>query len=1521
MRTVDSGIVAAEVAAARRDTHTLTAKNELLRFAAFTTQTNADLDTGIPQTYLQYTNGLDEDVMLAAYRFTNGKAYYTGNIAPATAGSWALTGTSNQLSGAGAGTEYAVMRYGMLANTTDPYLYVATHVGVAGSGVQLKRSVISTFSPANVGSAFGPAAVDTADQVTRVEAICPTSAGVIVAIGTHRFDLGFSTIEFYRVTATAQTRLQNIIQMPLTETASEWYDVAEYAAFICAVEDADGAIHIYANAHADGKTVQFMYREGLESIITPVVPVEPEYGNASFRASSVSKIGSLYYLCGRMTYRWNDGTTTAFDCYLTSNDAEHWSIGERSYFIQSGDSAGTMIVIEGAPDTLYYGGNLIVSVAELTPAQGYNTADADHVLDLSSRATGWTLQQTANAAQRFTVDLQNADGALVSEALVQGGARLYLESGQDGTEAAIGTYDVDAPDVVVTNKGYGTLRVTARDAANKALLRYDAPVDVDYRGMDSISTDLTDTTGLIIKTRAEDVLVLGSADGGDIADYDHVFGEDGLKSKALNNPLVAYADVANAPNGVMHATVTFPDTGSDYALGVFAFVVNGTEYQFSGFAVAKDNDFLAKAKPRAFVSDLPAYDYDTHTGGFVFTKRAQQLWTLLDEGAGTYITDDTFEATKAVAYDFACRIHGGRIQFFKKSRNYAPASATSNAQYTLVSDYQMPTSERWLRDAVARCGFALNADVWSSTTAYSAAAVGDMTLQLTAARELNFAIGDHTVQIATGTAATHPDISKQITSVTFTTGMYAWMNVGMSVRCVNGGRDGLYKVTAFTANTITVDGDVWISSPQSPSTTIYIPSAQAIYAEASSGYKKLATSGATAYLEPGTIKQEMPVKGRAAFVSEDGTAIAMRAVSTDGITHSLYSGSPGGTRGWDTTNPMATPSVWRMILHHAHLFDGLGSALNLPNDGHVIVDQEAIRYTPITSRQRSSATETVWTGIPVYYAPITVYQSNSGGIISVKNWYNGSVYVGDGFAGIVNPAGLLIEFISLENDADRRVPDIHRYVSAVGTDSGAGYAAFAPPFDATLTSPSTGNTSDMAVISGRAQMGTRKAKHANDAPVAFYPSPIGGSAITSMVTVRNYSAAMGRYRSVEDALRYLCGLAGVRGVTFRNYMTGAANKAAHTMQVSSTPTALPLVSDVADFVLDLGVYLPNSKYVLVDFRDYYRLRITLDGSTSMFISLDTTSTDIDANVFGIRAFEIVSIPLTVESEVCATSDDTCPLRIICVDNLISVEAFGSPLWTFDLNLFTHTDGTSYKRTTAAPIKLSHTDGLNLYDATVRVPELWMPTPNITLAQGENVMDAIRRICDKHHIRYRATQTGGIEFSQFIVRDEVDAASKAWKEHGRSSDDGVVVPHVQVSGLQSGAYLDAAYIAEHGYAFGAVRRDDAASVQDAALGAQLEVREATERATTDTLTGRARVAHEVEDILPLSYVPPTLDGSTETVWVNAGLPWVPNYEVVTEGTIVNPTLTETDFVISSLNWKCVNGMLYAEYLLREYKVIT
>lgn len=1482
MRTVASGITTPEASAVHHARAQVVASDELISFAAYSTTSATTVLAGVPQTYAASTATEATRHAVMIWRTTDGKSY-ARSITPSTAATWAFsTSGAVQLDGTGAAAQYHAMRYGLDMSGGNDMVYAPLH---DASGIQLKRSVIGTWSPASYGPVFGPVYADGATLIRRVEAICPTAGGIIVAIGTHDFTLDLSTIQFWLVVSnTFAVQLDAIIQQPNTETYSSWYGNCQWASFVTATYDATAkSIRVVANGHIAGQAVGFSVTAGVCTPVLPVIPVDPTYSDATFRPSAITAIGSLYLLAGRITYNMADGSSVGRDVYLTSADGAAWSIGERNYLASSADQMGTIVLDDkDATVRLYYAGNGTIRRADATPALGYNTTAKQLTL---TPLPGWDLSQGTGAPDKLNIQFANNTSALTGEARLKGGSLLTFKRGQSSTFADVGIYCVKTPsNTVMVGSGRLPLSLTAEDAGRYTLSAHNAPITLDAANSGMVIADLSTDDDLMIKTREDDIYTLGkdTAADTDLTKYDALLGSFGLKQRGINNPLIAYADVDDSAGSFMRATVSMPDSGSTYALPCFALLFQADDDgAFQGVIVPKTNLWPVAPKAKAYVvySNLAPYDEADDTGGFVFEKRYQGLWSSNNYDAGDavkkylqatlaqtahYVTQPDFTHAPGEIRDYVLLRNGPRVTAYSKAHDFAPATCSTNAGYTQIVDYLYGEDTKLTGNGKTRMGIATSIDSWASKQAFDHAAYGDQELSFTSAtsyetvahysvvgtpasvHHFGGANAENTAMVAVDAGGY--DLNIDLRNY-FYPGQVIYIDAGVGFATIgyldnHGG--SIYNWVHFTQAYHATTG----------SYRFYLR-AGAYWAEASSASASKTILGSTIWLDPKPVKTIVPLIGWGTFIGNNPSDLVYDDgwIQSDGVTHYRMD------KGWDPTNPIALPNDWKLIFHHNAI--GLWRAsttYGLATSGHMIVENEIVRYNEsqyqvfsdvLGNGSVAAAAQMAWiTHIPTHYAYPLKQASAS------QTIYNKIIEGEDDFYPITNAAGLLCEITGRSaGTADSDVPNV--YVTGNGKDgSNRGYVTI----DTMPAGPIL--DTDFVTLSGRAQMGTKLDTHPSEAIVCNYPVPVSATPLTapfdSFITITDYEASGGIRMSAEDALKRLCAFAGVRKVYFRNLMTGAHAKTNWTATLTTTPQALPLVSDLSDFELQLAANLTDNGATLrIDFRNYYRLMLKQASAGNIFVGLATTSTDIDTDSGGVNRWleRTAATGLGLSNiDLCPTAGDNANIRMSVEGDIVRVDVNGCRVWEFNVARYVHTDGTSYAKYTAGPIELSYSASVAGNSASARVPELWASVEDANLASGSNTMDSVTRVLEQHHAVGRATQDGGIEFGQFIVRDDAGTMTRGVVTHEKAADASQLRGHVMAKGDKSGVFFNDALIAAEGYSYAAIDVDNVKTVQRATAEAQLYSREGAEFAHTENVDGFATIADQPEDMKTLEYTP-------------------------------------------------------------------
>ena len=1457
MRNVSSAITNAETGPALRPTHALTARNELLSFAAPTMQTNASLDVEVPPCFVLRASG---NIGYATYRHTNGTHYI--RVVDVTApGDFALSASGATAIGT-SGTMYA-MRSGMITDAGTTYLYTA----YPESGqIRVRRATLtSTSNPpsvsfANYGPLFGSALTDSTTFVRRVEAVCPTLDGVIVAVGEHSFSGGLSTITFFWLPSTSvAVQLNAIVQMPLSDGYTNWYTHARYCTYIAAASDGAGRICVVANSLADGRAVMFTVQAGIESELAPVVPMDIESRNAYFAATAIAKIGNLYHMAGRMTRRNSDGSAFGYDCYLTSDDLVHWSLGERNHYLVNQRGSGTLLYPSGG-STVYYVGALLHTSAPATYAQN----PALGTLDLTSKIMSWNADQGTNRADTMECELANADGALTGSSVLKRGATLVLRTGQEGTLADFAVYGADSIDEQVTTSGREAMRVRARDIAGKRLADWKCPVDAWLESISYLQSQMTGPDGLIVKTAR---------------DRGYTFSSGGkLTYTGLNDPLIAYVDADHTDSSLTKALVRF-SVSNDYHLSSFGVLV-GSADDGTGHVVLipKAHSWPGYTRPgpkirRLALPAIDPNDPDKADAGFNLKARTNSIWVQSGNGAlrtsavvgGQERTAAAWQAAVGSDYDIAVRTAGRRVQVYTKVNNYTPGGTSANAGWTLQYEYLFDWRDRMRPTKRAYGGIVLCTDVFVNTDAFAQAVHDDIEVQLTDA--------DNTVSFWTLLTTGQKNLGHvdRILNVASTAGL----NVDMYIHArVPGQHTGIHRITGITGNTVFISPNLGAGIPDGTTVEIYGQDAGDEAGYASSGQTKKVQGGTDVITNPKAEKTPRLVYGRAFFVSEDNTAGLNRFIATDGVRHVLRQISGTTKVGWDLTNPIpatntavgsaypnglqhfssgSDPVVWKMIFHHGYWFSGPPSAYglpdNLPAQQYFLVDDEICRYARTTFTRRGGGSVT-WTVIPTYYAPLA---AAAAGTTQLRNWRaSGGQQPGDDFGDIPNAAGLLVE-VSGRNRINRAEAKQY-YVQSVTkitnpSPSNTSYitltTAYEPPVNGVDPNTLQGY-GDVCIVSGRGQFGSKKTSHAPDAPVVYYPCDSQGNPASIRVSRLDYYA--GRYLSVQDAIRRIAALAGQRDVTFRTQFTTTTG--AYAFTAGTSPTPLPLHENIANFVLDLNAVIHATARLYVEFRNYYRLSVRYFATGRIQVGLQTTSTDISADGNGDRWLEYVTVPVSDHD----FANTYCDVRLVANDATVVVEVNRQPLWTF--NLSHYTDGTNnYKRTTTGPIRVYYSSSIGANTTSALVQELGDPVDGFALRKTQTARAAIDDLVKDRHIKSRATASGGIEFAQFRTRDNAGELRKNLLKDEWQLDDARNAGHVLIIGDNaSGETIDDAMLRAEGYRFDAGDNRRAVIASQCRMEARLWLRDQRETRNMRSVSGYGRIAPQPEDRVTLVYSP-------------------------------------------------------------------
>jgi hypothetical protein len=626
-------------------------------------------------------------------------------------------------------------------------------------------------------------------------------------------------------------------------------------------------------------------------------------------------------------------------------------------------------------------------------------------------------------------------------------------------------------------------------------------------------------------------------------------------------------------------------------------------------------------------------------------------------------------------------------------------------------------------------------------------------------------------------------------------------------------------------------------------------------------------------IKNGTVKQAQVTAGRAAIVNRQNDAISIRLIESDGSTHILHEGSPETRLAYDyPTNPISSPDFvgssgfynsngtaivttreWRILMQQGRLFPFSSTTFGLPdgqNKSYMIKGDEIVRYINWGYKKRGSdVVNGTWCIIPAYYTPIF---PSVKGEASVQQWSVSSIKQlngepttvwtepGDKFNSIANISGMRVYingkggYYSVEGDTK------YYAVSSVANNGGdtASRLNFSPALKsgADFMDPAAERTKDVdkqlkeiAIVSGREQLGTASALQSYKDPLCFYP--IGSSATQkpdSFVKVNYWSMNAGLYNSAKENLKYVCNLAGIFDVKF---MDESGN-------LSTGATSTISQYDVPSFALEMSCAVTSSSVIHATFRSAYKLTINVDEDASsrgvLTLTLQTIPGFTQAsNIFGnsllnqFCTIAKVSVPV---SDIALDGDHS--FNIVARKERVSVEMDHMPVWSFDLSTYkfggAKNDAYDLYTEASGPIVLGCSSVNGGIDWTL--VELSEEVENQILDMSMGGGDAVQFITRERHIHARSTQDGGIQFGKFLMDSnrEYPATGAALPTANYIKDELEYNPfqvpgHVLVTGAEYGEHIDPVWIRQNGYMFNTNQNRLLDTVSDSIREAKLLMR--------------------------------------------------------------------------------------------------
>ena len=1466
--------------------------NELLRFTQVATESFATA----------------KSTLLAGFVYSNGRVYYASSNAGNSFFKDLDVSAPDFSPSAGSVTGVTVSPGALKSDLTATQWITATWAWNAGATVKrydLSGHLVST------SIALPEACVRTSTLIKRIEAVCDINgSNSLVVLGCHNFALKLSTLKFFLVNTTTCTELRTILQVPFADDAAttyaNWWEPVQYCANVYSISNSAGGFTVVANDSAAGRAVQFTLRNGIESQIDYVVPIDPDASDVTFAPTGLCKLGDFFYLSGFFTRPKSNDTAIRMNVYLTSDDGWYWSIGERSHFLSDND-AQTVIV----PNQT---GQPVIYAIGVSASTGYVLSSPARVIDgygatenIDDKVLQWSLQGQGDSADGLSVRVDDPD--VIPEGTVIDFSGGYEVSPGVESGGAIGRYVIDQLPVDTAFTGTQVPQSDAIDLAGRHLQDWRSPIDIDEWSITHHEDSLNTWGKLLLKTTNHNEDIEDLRPTADSVKQNTVV-DGALESSALNDPVIGYSTDPDERDGQAYIEVEFQNTSGPCQQSV-GLVFGGnaptdtdTVAQFNAVtipAVSTWTDY-SHNNVELWQSNLAPIDADAATGGWQLPEQLSGILstTLADSYAKCLqpLTDSpstkeevyrpvsAYTAPRGVVVQIVPRISGSKIQVYSKTKDYSPANCSSHAAYTLIAEFTFNEYARMRYAARPYWGLIMGADVVGNKEWFRQSMYGDLATQLTSAGE--YANWVAVFKANHNNTSDHNDFnSSRSLDGSTPVDPHIYMHAGQRIR-VTGAINNEFTVASIGDSDSGIDGWNWHveggDSAMATDLTIWTRAPSNIWGWADSGYAKTETTVGMIYTDPGARLIPDTIFGTGYFITDDYTAMVERRVMTNGVRHVLYSGNSNRQTGWDSTSPIDSANSWRLILNHGRFCEGSAQSQGLAPIGYFRVGDEYMLYVDHTERSLGTDTtahDVTWCEIPTFYAPVNTAAEGS---TTLKNALIGTYSLGHDLgkieeyfpAGVRNVThfakGLLVEFDSraytdptTEDNSDEvpsyHVADTNFSVNSGGVHDSSHLSSITldnpMPFSTTNPVP-RGTTGTLIKISGRGLLGSTKDKHSPDTPVVAYPmaftNPPAEAPYPWLVRAHSFDHYAGRYNTTEDTIRYACALAGVRNVHFRDLAawTGAPSYLAHSMGVS-----------VSDFTLELTSHLYTNNTLNITFRDgNYRLKVQAAGYKGVVGAL---SLALSAPKWDSRILESVTVPISnLDITGDASGEATQHLRLTVRNNLIYVDCDGQLVWVFNLSRFNYTDTSDVYQelnwTNAGDVLINFESPISTI-ITARLVEMSSEIENQIIDMGMDGSSALSTLMGNRHIVSRPTQDGGMEFSPFRKRDD-------WSADGVSLTENViqdewintalnVAGHVVVSGAEFGEWHDSAWLIENGYSFATSQNELLNNVQDSDEEARYLVRVGREQADRRQISCSVIWELQPEDRLDYAFNQPPL----------------------------------------------------------------
>lgn len=598
------------------------------------------------------------------------------------------------------------------------------------------------------------------------------------------------TMNFYHAVpgSSQYRRLRTTIQydLPYIDTSRNYAKMVTLdpsAGCVFGMSTAAGKFFIVAN---DGtKAVRFTYNLGVEGMLEPIIPIDLDanrleitdlsgaktYGKYhQFMPHALTKIGSRYYLNGRMIRTYSNGDQNVMEVYLWSDNGVNWAVGDVSFFIDS-----KYYKKENAVRNYFY--SLVHFAGENTVyAMGnncYTSAPAREIdkqiegTDFSEIVIEGSITSQTNSADSLNVIVMR--GFTEIDPSVLGGKTISLELGYYDASGNVrsvkmGEYFVDSEMHVLSNVGRGPNKVSGADAGAWKLTRWSSITDVDRWSSSFIKDDLKKLSKLIVKGISSDYKAVDNAKS------------SGLHLSNLNDPFVGYTSTKDDRDGMFTVCAKFTDTGSTVKLSSIGLLIGAedhTDIYTNGLADRKGwNAYMipaastwtgqAEAAPQMRKSNLKRRADDPLTKenesdvdrAYQWIRRYTSLWkrnVYLAEGSqdssyntitaaaatgsNNVIYSANFAAVHGVDYEFVIRKQSGRMQLYQRKKGFTSSTITASTHtgYTLIHEYQFGKDDRINWGPRPYWGFVANTDVFASLDGWNSREYGNIETSLTEA--------------------------------------------------------------------------------------------------------------------------------------------------------------------------------------------------------------------------------------------------------------------------------------------------------------------------------------------------------------------------------------------------------------------------------------------------------------------------------------------------------------------------------------------------------------------------------------------------------------------------------------------------------------------------------------------------------------------------------------------------------------------------------------------------------------------